>query len=400
MSERSETQRPARIADGWLVSRWRRLNPPTRIAGVDLARGLAVLGMFAAHLVWITDPFDWSSPETWIAVAQGRSSILFATLAGVSLGLLTAARRSPGGAHGAVPRPEPGVRPLAARQLSIARRRLAVRAAMLWIIGVLLIATGVPVYVILPAYAVLFLLAIPLTALPARVLLSLAGALALVTPFIQVVLDALPFWPSPEGSIVALAVGWHYPFTTWIAFVVAGLGLARAGVTRLPVQLWMIASGAVLAVAGYGVDAATGAPPELKGGSFAGALWTARPHSTGLLEVIGSGGFAIAVLGMCLLLCRTAVVWIVLPLRAVGAMPLTAYTMQLVVWALVAADRLGDTSDLSGFRALEPFWPVTIATVVCCTAWALLIGRGPLETLLDRVSRWVVRGTSDAHWSR
>ena len=106
---------------------------------------------------------------------------------------------------------------------------------------------------------------------------------------------------------------------------------------------------------------------------------------------MGSGGFAIAVIGACLLLCRTVVVWIVLPLRAVGAMPLTAYTLQLVVWAVVASATLGDSGDLGGFRALEPFWPLTIGTVVVCTAWALLVGRGSLEALLDRTARLVVR---------
>ncbi len=124
--------------------------------------------------------------------------------------------------------------------------------------------------------------------------------------------------------------------------------------------------------------------------SYLGALWTARPHSTGLLEVIGSGGFALAVLGVCLLLCRTVLVWVVLPLRAVGAMPLTAYTLQLVVWAAIAAAVLDRVGDLTGFRALEPFWPLTIGTVVLCTAWALLVGRGPLETVLDQASRFAV----------
>jgi uncharacterized membrane protein YeiB len=84
-------------------------------------------------------------------------------------------------------------------------------------------------------------------------------------------------------------------------------------------------------------------------------------------------------------------IWIVLPLRAVGAMPLTAYTAQLVVWAIVATAVLGDPGDLEGFRDLSPFWPMTITLVIACTAWALLIGRGPLEWVVDRISRPTVR---------
>ena len=375
LSERSETARAEPRVEGWLALRWVRLNGPGRIAGVDLARGLAVLGMFAAHLLWIDESFDWTRPDTWIAVVEGRSSILFATLAGVSIGLMTGGRM-----------------PLPAARMTTARGRLAVRAGLLWVLGILLIATGVPVYVILPAYALMFLLALPLTSLPARVLLPLAGTLALIMPFVQIVLDALPFWSTPAGYAVSLGLGWHYPFTTWIAFVVAGLGVARVGVTRLRVQVWLVIAGAFLALVGYGTDAATGAPRAAEAASYLGALWTARPHSTGLLEVVGSGGFALAVLGVCLLACRTVLKWVVLPLRAVGAMPLTAYTLQLVVWAAIAAATLDRVGDLAGFRAFEPFWPLTIGTILLCTAWALLIGRGPLETVLEAASRFAVPG--------
>jgi uncharacterized membrane protein YeiB len=207
---------------------------------------------------------------------------------------------------------------------------------------------------------------------------------------VQVLLDSLQFWSTPWGQLVDVATGWHYPFPVWLAFVVAGLGVARAGILRTGVQLWMLGAGAALAVVGYGSDAATGAPASGPV-SFWTALWTADPHSSGLLEVIGSGGFAIAVIGLCLLACRTVLTWLVLPLRAVGAMPLTAYTAQLVIWAIAATIILGNPGDLRGFRDLEPFWPITTALVIACTAWALLIGRGPLEWLVDRVARLSVR---------
>ncbi|MFE7846365.1 heparan-alpha-glucosaminide N-acetyltransferase domain-containing protein [Microbacterium sp. NPDC057407] len=362
----------------WLATRWLRLNGPDRVAGVDLARGLAVLGMFAAHLLWIRDPFRWGEPSTWIAVVDGRSSILFATLAGVSIGLATG-----------------GGTPVRGERLRVARIRLGVRAAILWVLGVALILTGVPVYVILPAYALLFLLALPLLSLSARSLLMLAAVLALVMPFAQVALDELPLWRSPLGEALSLALGWHYPFTTWIAFLVAGLGVARAGVSRLPVQVGALAIGSALAAVAYGLDAASGLTAGDESSSYGGALWTARAHSSGLLEVIGSGGFALAVIGASLLACRTAVRWVVLPLRAVGAMPLTAYIGQLIVWAAVATAVLGAPGDLAGFRDLEPFWPLVGGTVVACTAWALLIGRGPFEWLVDRSSRLVADASAD-----
>ena len=53
------------------------------------------------------------------------------------------------------------------------------------------------------------------------------------------------------------------------------------------------------------------------------------------------------------------------------------------MWAVIATAVLGDAGDLAGFRELEPFWPLTLGTLVLCTAWALLVGRGPLEWVLD-----------------
>ena len=359
---------------GYLQTRWERLNGPRRIHGVDLARGLAVLGMFAAHLLWISGPIDPAEPSTWLVVVEGRSSILFATLAGVSIGLVTG-----------------GPTPLRGEAATTVRLRIVVRACLLGVLGILLIATGVPVYVILPAYAILFLLAIPLTRLGAPALIALAAMLAVIMPFVQVIVDALPFWYTPLGNDLGLALGWHYPFTTWIAFVVAGLGVARAGVMRRRVQWWLLGAGSALAAIAYGLDAATGADAQAEASSFLGALWTSRPHSTGLLEVVGSGGFALAVLGAGLLVCRTAATYAVLPLRAVGAMPLTAYTLQLVVWAVIASSVLGDAGDLGGFRDLQPFLPLTLGTILFCTGWALLVGRGPLEAGMDRIAKLVVR---------
>lgn len=354
-------------AKGRLAERWERLNGPARIAGVDLARGLAIVGMFAAHLLVTAERWVWSESSTWLSIVDGRSSILFAMLAGVSIGLVTGGRT-----------------PLAPDLMSVARQRLALRAAVLFILGILLILTGVPVYVILPAYGILFLLTLPFTALSTRVVLWISAGVVLVMPFVQPVLNSLDIWTTPIGEALSAVLGWNYPFTLWIAFVLAGLGVARAGITRLVVQFRMLVVGTVLAVIGYGL--AELPPPSA--GEYWHSVWTASPHSSGLLEAVGTGGFVVALLAGCLLACRVDMLKVVtLPLRATGAMPLTAYTVQLLVWAAVALAVTGETGDLSAFRMLEPFWPLTLGMIVGCTLWALLVGRGPLEWLLARATR-------------
>ena len=367
MSERSESKRP------WLADNWRRLNGPRRVAGLDLARGLAVIGMFAAHLLWI-DPFDPTDASTWTDVANGRSSILFATIAGVSIALITGGRTPVSGA---------------ARERASAR--LALRALCIWVIGVLLILTQVPVYVILPAYAILFLLALPLLRARPAFLFALAAVLGLVMPWVQALIGQLPFWDTQIGAEIGLLLGLNYPFPVWIAFIVAGLGVGRLDLRSLGTQAALVLVGAGLAVLAYTLAVAFPAAPD----TYFALVWTADAHSDGLLEVFGSGGFALAVLGLCLLLTRPwwagawlgPIGWLTLPLRAVGSMPLTAYVGQIVAWWVLQPTPDPGESTLEAFRETDPFVPFVVWTIVACTLWALVVGRGPLEWALDRVSR-------------
>lgn len=353
-----------------LTRAWRSWNGPDRLHGIDLARALAVIGMFAAHLLTIEDPLILFAPQTWIGVVDGRSSILFAVLAGVSIALVTGGRT-----------PHGGIR------LRTDRRRLAIRAVALWGIGLLLIQTTVPIYGILPAYGILFLLAIPIVRLPVAALWAVAGSVALIVPWVLPDLDALPIWNGDVGEAAFFVVGWAYPFPLWIAFVAAGIALGRTDLRSLAVQVNLLAGGlAAATVAGMAALAV-----DVSGAALAdpllGRVLSNEPHSGGLIEVVGSGGFAVAVLGACLLVCRTPLTWVVLPLRAVGSMPLTAYVLHVVIWAVAGLALIGDPSDLFAFRALEPFWWFVVGIVLFCTAWALLAGQGPLERALVALAR-------------
>jgi len=356
----------------------RRLSGPKRLAGVDLARGLAVLGMIAAHLLPL-QPFDWAAPATWGAVVEGRSSILFAVLAGVSIAIVSG-----------------GTRPVTGSARSRARRWLAIRAGMLWLLGMLLVATGVPVYVILPAYAVLFLLAMPLVGLGAGALLVLGGAGLLVMPWVQAALESLPSWDTRAGEAIAVAVGWAYPFPLWICFLLVGMGIGRLELRAASVQWTLLGAGVGTAMIGYGLGGLVAPTGEPVPTTYLELALSVQPHSGGLPEALGSAGFAVAVVALSLLVCRTPVRSILWPLRATGSMPLTAYTAQIVVWAVWALLALGGTADLYGFRMLDPFWPITLGVVAGCTLWALWIGRGPLETLLDTVTRVMLRRAAGA----
>ncbi|MDQ0937355.1 hypothetical protein [Streptomyces turgidiscabies] len=61
-----------------------------RIAGVDAACGLALLGMFSVHVFGAFEP-DGAPTVAWQS-AGGRSSAAFALVAGVGLAFTTGAR--------------------------------------------------------------------------------------------------------------------------------------------------------------------------------------------------------------------------------------------------------------------------------------------------------------------
>ncbi|MGE5765403.1 MAG: heparan-alpha-glucosaminide N-acetyltransferase domain-containing protein [Mycobacterium leprae] len=126
-----------------------------RVGGIGVARGIAVLAMFAVHLG--PDPSDGGTASV-LQIAPGRGQALFILLSGVSIALLA------GGNDRAL-----------GQAMSAAVARILVRAALLVPLGLLLTALGTDITVILTYYALFFLLALPAIRLPVRWLVALAG---------------------------------------------------------------------------------------------------------------------------------------------------------------------------------------------------------------------------------
>lgn len=347
-----------------------------RLQGVDVARAIALLGMIATHVGDVPDAVDWSDPSTWVAVAHGRSSSLFAVLAGVSIGLTSGRTRPPGP-------------PLIGR----VRARLAIRAVAVVGIGLLLMALDTPVYVILPTYGVLFLLVIPVLRVRARWLLALAAACAVASPVAA--LAVLPLYA--DAGMWEVQLGLVYPVVTFLAYVLVGLAVARTGSLEARVtQVTLLASGTLVAVVAYVVgnllapvpaDAAwasfPGVPYAPEGSTPAQVLaqevLSPRDHSSSIVDVVGTAGVAVAVTALCCLLVdgrgRTAR-RIAFPLVAVGAMPLSVYAFHLVVIAFLP--EYPQSAAAWGWFA--------IGSVVFAMTWRTFLGRGPLERLLARLT--------------
>ena len=121
-----------------------------RLAGIDAARGLALLAMMATHVL----PTFGSDPQltpTWVGLAfSGRAAALFAVLAGVGLALSTGKQQ-----------------PLEGPTLGAARRGIALRALVMGAVGFSVGGLEVNIAIILVHYALLFLCVLPFVGLGA-----------------------------------------------------------------------------------------------------------------------------------------------------------------------------------------------------------------------------------------
>ena len=350
----------------------RRTQRPGRVIGLDVARALAVFGMLGAHFGGV--PADVvASPSSWLGAVHGRSSVLFAVLAGVSLALLTGRTVAPAG-----------------EDLVRARTRILVRAAWVFGIGVALEALGTDIDVILGVYGILFVLALPFLRWSPRPLLLAAAVLAVLTPPAALLLTV---WAQAAGleqsPVVLLMLNGPYPALIWWTFILVGMAVGRSDLGSPQVRARLLAAGATLAVLGYGAGWLTtrwwgqaASTQAWVDGDIDSRSWSlgwlsgAAPHSGTTFELVGSVGVALVAITACLVVAERLPTT-TSPLASVGAMALTAYTGHVLAPTLLDWDFEGG-----------PTWLAFIAVmVVLATGWRRVLGQGPLERLLSSSSR-------------
>lgn len=354
-----------------------------RLVGIDVARSLALFGMIVAHVGAVPSVIDWGQPNTWLGIVDGRSSTLFAILAGVSIAIVTG--RST---------------PVAVAALGRARVRLTIRAVVLIAVGFLLMALGTPVAVILPTYGVLFLLSLPVLRWRRRWLLLVTG-LTVVLSIPVATVAAVVYY---NTSAYTNQLGLIYPPVTFLGYLLVGLAVGRSDLASRTVQTTLLWLGSAMAIVAYTVGEllapldpkafAYPGVPAMEGATTASgrvlAEWfSPRGHSASVVDMLGSIGVSIAVIGLCSLLFtdRQGIVARIVarPFAAVGSMPLSIYTLHIVVLALLLARPQG--LDYGA----KTVWMFVLGSTLFALLWSRFVGRGPLEAGLARLTSGVGR---------
>jgi uncharacterized membrane protein YeiB len=338
-----------------------------RVSGLDVARAVALLGMFGAHIGDAGGGVGFGGGDDgwrWLVATHGRSSALFTVLAGVSIALML-------------------TRSSADEPVRHTRIRVAVRGAMLIVLGIVVSALGTPIDIILDNLGVMFFMALIAFRWRPWTLVGV-GAVFLVfgREAVGLITEHMPLWLY-SAPIVGELWSPHYPALVWIGYVLVGMGVGRLAPWRGKALGVLAASGVVLATCAYGLGAlmltANGQEVLWEDTWPPAPEWYAvAAHSYSPVEMLGNTGVALAVIALCCWLARVAprATW---PFAATGSMTLTLYTAHLFVIAIAGAKVVYAPTNLA--------WVTLCAgSVLFASLWKRANGQGPLERLFTTVS--------------
>ncbi|SES19889.1 hypothetical protein [Corynebacterium cystitidis] len=292
-----------------------------RIHGYDLARAIAIFGMIAAHFTPAVYPGDWLS--------NGYPSALFAVLVGVSTAIILTNRPHLATSYG-----------------------YGVRATLILLLGLALSLWPSMIMVVLTTIAIEMLVLVLIHHWSSRRLVITLAILILAGPAVKALATVFSYEP---------LIGGAYPLLAWIAYGVGGILVHRLLQAHKNIALVLVAVGFLAVAAAYpfrasskdtsGVSTAMYSPSqpveakdftdskdfiEPKAPSALLDYFAVNAHSGGLFDVLTTLLGAAGMIALCVLLCRwIPLVFVTYPLRAIGTMPLTIYTLHVITEPLL-----------------------------------------------------------------
>lgn len=369
-----------------------------RIIGLDAARGFALFGMFAVHILPMVE--ESLGTKTYTAhLFAGQSAPLFGLLAGVSLALLTGGRN-----------------PHRGRRLARSRVAIATRAVLLLFIGLTMNLLPLTIYNILPYYAVYFLIGLVFVGMQVRHLLGWAAVFAVAGPLVLFYGSDYFFFLSDQGLLAAAAnplsmvstllFSGTFPAVTWMTYIVLGLAIGRLDLADLATQIRLCVYGAIVGFGAMltsdvfinmlgGIDRLIAASPDDNPDHavmlllyYEGTVPTTTEwwllanvaHGNSLVSVASTAGLSVFALGGFLLAARNFSK-ILTPLAKAGSMTFTLYAGHAVWMAFV---------DVQSMPVLW-FFIFVFFSVFFAVAWFTFRAAGPLEEPMSRISKATAR---------
>jgi uncharacterized protein len=346
----------------------------SRLGGLDLARGVAVIGMVAVNFGLLLSGQAMMAPEQglWaklLSVPAGDASATFVVLAGVGIGIRL---RNAG------------------EDRSVAFAELARRALALMAIGTVHLIVWPPD--IIHLYGIMILASWPVFHLRrVRVLVVMAIVVVLGYPLLLGVLDYEAGWDfttltyqdnTPLGHVRRIFFNGYHPVVPWVAFLWVGFVLGRC-VDLARRALHLLAGGLGLSALAAGLSVwaqARTADPDLQ------AVLAIDSIPPGPLYMAFATGVALCLIGGGLLVDRSRRVgtWFE-PIRNVGRLALTLYFGHVAVGLVLL---------LFVVEGQAPAWIAVMATALFSVT-AMLVAhaivsrgrQGPMERLVRRIAK-------------
>ena len=344
-----------------------------RLLSLDPVRGLAVIGMFIQH-------FALNERNSFVS---GNTIILFMLCSGISYTIMTDGMTGRGIADSAV------------------YTRILVRSVFIDLIGYVLLMLNGPFGMVLPAYAMLFLIAIPLTKLSRKHLLIFTSVSFLVCPVIMQIGLSL----FANAAVLADIAGGPLSAAAWLPVFAAGMLAGRYTLTEkhiwkkfmvlgtsilIPAKLfaltvlprisaivvnWMIEHPGSTDIDEYAVWPHNTMPIQWH------MLFVDAPQGGSAFELLIGLGGSLFVLGVFCLIEKKAKC-ILMPFCAAGRIALSLYAAQFVFAWVVAL--LG--GDVTAWNLGSVFGADLLLGISILVLSVLItrVGKGPLEFLMRK----------------
>ena len=187
-----------------------------RLLALDAARGLAVIGMYIQHFAL----------NQWNSFVSGNTMILFMLCSGISNTIMAERMLEKNGDSKSL------------------NTRILARSVFIDFAGYVLILLNGPFAVVLTAYAMLYLFALPLVRLETKKLFLISGIAFFVCPPLMVIGMSL----FEGAAILADIAGGSLSALAWMPVFVVGMAVGRLDLHKTENAMKFIASGAMILI--------------------------------------------------------------------------------------------------------------------------------------------------------